>query len=348
MKKLMIMSQALTPNYFTYLGGIVSTSAVVGTTVYEYGMDNGEIIGTRHKRIEDEIEKVKQACIKDLSVKAQNAHCDTLYDVRFESSLLYSNDERLLMIHATASIGLRNFENEVILGSEIHSYEVALKEYQERIDVLKRDYAYHHQKEPLLQFIQECAGQGIGDELLKDLFPLVIDCLDLGFIKTFETYFNQCSTSLLESIFFTHMRSYQGEHLLGLRRKEGFIELIQYMSQRMSLIKIYEELVKQNDYLDIIILHPLLSGYKQVYTKEDQNIIPMIIDQLKQTYYHESIDVNILSKDDKICRCGRILFNGANCSCGARTKINLASYIYKEKVIQHLTQIKHYLDKHLS
>ena len=97
-----------------------------------------------------------------------------------------------------------------------------------------------------------------------------------------------------------------------------------------------------------IILHPLLAGYKQVYTKEDHKVIPMIINQLKQTYYHESIDANILSKDDKICRCGRILFNGANCSCGARTKINLASYVYKEKVIQHLTQIQLYLDKHFS
>lgn len=348
MKKLMIMSQALTPNYFTYLGGMVSTSAVVGTTVYEFGVEDGEFIGTRHKRIEEEIEKVKQACIKDLSIKAQNAHCDTLYDIRFESSLLYSNDNRLLMIQATASMGIRNFENEIVLGSEMQRYETALVEYQERVKRVRRDFEYNHQKEPVLQFMQECAGQGIGDELLKDLFPLVVDCLDGGFAKTFEGYFNQCSLALLESIFFNQMRSYQGEQLLTLRRKEGFLAMIQYMSQRISLVKIYEELAKQNDYLDIIILHPLLAGYKQVYTKEDHKVIPMIINQLKQTYYHESIDANILSKDDKICRCGRILFNGANCSCGARTKINLASYVYKEKVIQHLTQIQLYLDKHFS
>ena len=149
MKKLMIMSQALTPNHFTYLGGMVSTSAVVGTTVYEFGVEDGEFIGTRHKRIEEEIEKVKQACIKDLSIKAQNAHCDTLYDIRFESSLLYSNDNRLLMIQATASMGIRNFENEIVLGSEMQRYEKALVEYQERIKIVKRDFEYNHQKELL-------------------------------------------------------------------------------------------------------------------------------------------------------------------------------------------------------
>lgn len=345
MKKFVILSQPLAMNQLSYLGGIVSSSAVVGTSVSDFSMTGSEVLGVRNPVLERHIEQVKKDCLQDLCNQAKKNQCDTLYDLHYECCPLTCGTKTMLVVNAYASIGIRNFEVSMIEGYDVYTYEKTLNEYQERICQITRDLEFDDNLEPFIRFVETCSNANVCDELLKDIFAIMMKTLHHGFSPIIETYFNQCSTAMMEMVFFAHMHANHGEKLLELRRKEGFTHLIQYMCKRISYQKILQELKRGDEYLDILVLHPLLAGYKQFYNKDDQAMIPHIIEQLKKTYYHESIDTTRLSKEDKICRCGRILFNGANCSCGARTKINLASYLYKEKVIKHLEMIAQYLEK---
>ena len=347
MKKIIVLSHSMHPDQFHYLGGMITTSIVFGSHIADYGITGSEGLGVRNPMLEKTMEQMKEECLNELIKKAQKAHCDTLYDVHYEWSPFYSGVKTMMMVHAYASIGIRKFESSTLLGNDVYIYEKCLMESQKRFNEILRDYEYNHDMHPFLQFVSECKETNVCDDLCKDVFHMMMSLLEEGFPTIFEEYLDLCSQENIEVIFFAHMHATRGEQLLELRRKIGFKPLIQYLSRRISLTRIYSELKRKDDYLDIVVLHPLLAGYTYLYHQEDQLIIPKIIQILKQSYYHESIDVKILSKEDKVCRCGRILLNGSNCTCGARTKINISSYIYKQNVLEHLENVQNYLGKQL-
>lgn len=297
--------------------------------------------------LEETIGKLKEQALKKLKAQLKPLRCNAMRSVRFDVEPLSLHHGMLVVVHAQAdAVHALSEESQDITMDEINHYYACMERYVPLLE----DIAAHYDEdalwdEKLKAAAQEIIAEGFCSQLLEYMFHCVKKAMKLGFPAVFAQYFECCDSSQLTRVFFAHMHAMKPQELLEFRTLEGFKPLIQSVAKHLSYEDLYAELKKEDDYMDIVILHPLLEAPKYSFTTEEIRHINKIISRLKSRYYHASIELKRLSREDKICRCGRILIGNSDCGCGSRTKINQASYQRKLNIIARLEKIRDYANK---
>lgn len=346
-----------------YCGYIEVTSTIGSGFITDIASSWSDTLGMKSNAIENKIHILKQDAIKKLIEKAMKQKCNAIIGLNIDIDEIASGQKMIFMITAygTAVKCCKNLGEEIsnsISGDYLNKKIVEIPHYKEKLTEIKEKLINKDQSAN--SEFKEIIDDMLGNELFEFLEKNFIQCLiEYIFLNENFTVLSENIKELLESFdisklanaFFENMLelAQNKERILNFRKTKSYVQFCDFFATILPLNHINNYMMKGNDYFSVIIIYPLLKGFKEYYSKNDMDVLIEIINNLQVKYWNNSIDVKDLILSDRICVCGKIIKENEICTCGETLSISASTFKTKTQVLNHLdlllTELKEYFNK---
>lgn len=343
--------------------GYIDTSLTVGSGLFTDVASNWtDAFGFRSKAIENKLHLLKDEAIKNLSEKAKKLKCNAIVGLSVDVDEISSGQKMIFMITAigTAVKCKRTNEESSLKGVSGYYLEQKLirapKQKEELASILRKIESGNPEGNIELngfsdRVLEEDSWDFIEYEYLQ-CFVANAFCFGNTNVLTerIKEVLDNFDILKLSKFFLDIMLdvSKDTNKILELRKTDTYKHMCKYFSSLISLELIHEYMQKGNDYFSVIVIYPLLQEIKEYYNEKDLETLEMIVSCFKKKYWNESIKIEELASDERICMCGSVLKGSTPCTCGETSTISSSTYASKVKVVKQLEKLISELKEYFS
>lgn len=332
-----------------YVEYIDATSTIGSGFLTDFLSGWTDTFGVKSGMIENKIHVIKQEVKRKLIEKAIRLRCNAIIGLSIDVDEISSNQKMIFMVTA-AGTAVRckkktdDSQSSKITGEYLNRKLYLVEEYKQRLSAFQViDSA---SLDTLNTITNEIIQRNLYD-LLEDAYIccLLEFCLQLKGSQVFNDdimeVLNSMNTEVLSRAFLdnTLSMSENKEKILGFRKTGSYETFCKFFSAIMPLSLICDYLQKGNDFFNVIVIFPLLKGFKDYYEKDDTERIDKIIHNLKMEFWDENLCKETLTADSRVCECGKLVMKNTSCDCGSTRTISASTFKDKVSVINQLELI---------